>query len=184
MNSIDMEFQDLVLVWCLECFGQEITASVPQRNFRFLKEALELVQANGMSLEDVTKVMAYVWARPKGKVPQEVAGTIVTLAALCNAGSIDIASEAMLELYRIQQPEMIARIRAKQAAKPNSVGGDKTAVPYGFMEVDVDGKVEHRAIAYFDTGMSRRAPALNEGETVQWIIGQDMPIIFKGKQRG
>ena len=40
-------FQSGVHDWMLECFGVEIAADVPERNHRFLEEALELVQAAG-----------------------------------------------------------------------------------------------------------------------------------------
>jgi len=47
-----------------------------------------------------------------------VGGVMVTLAALCLASGIDMYSAAERELARINQPEIVAKIRTKQAAKP------------------------------------------------------------------
>ncbi|WP_231691678.1 MULTISPECIES: hypothetical protein [Burkholderia] len=111
-------FQARVQPWMLACFGAEISADVLERNHRFFEEAGELVQACGMTREEAHALVDYTWSRPVGEPPQEVGGVMVTLAALCLANGLDMHAAGETELARINVPETIAKIRAKQAAKP------------------------------------------------------------------
>lgn len=109
-------FQQRVAPWMQECFGPEISADKVERNHRFIEEALELVQANGMSREEAHQLVEYVYGRDQGDINQEVGGVMVTLAALCLANDLDMHAAAETELARIWKN--IDKIRAKQAAKP------------------------------------------------------------------
>jgi hypothetical protein len=111
-------FQQRVQPWMLECFGAEISADREERNHRFAEEAMELVQANGMPRADAHALVDYVYNRPAGELTQEVGGVMVTLAALCLASGADMHANGETELARISNPETVAKIRAKQAAKP------------------------------------------------------------------
>ncbi len=111
-------FQERVKPWLHECFGEMIAGDKEERNHRFLEEALELVQACGCTKEEALKLVDYVYGRPVGEKGQEVGGTMVTLAALCIAQGINLNEEAERELSRINLPEVVLKIRAKQAAKP------------------------------------------------------------------
>ena len=103
--------------WMLECFGEEISSNKQERNFRFLEEALELVQSCGATKEEAMKLVDYVFDRPVGVLIQEVGGVMVTLYALCNTNNVDVMDAAQIEINRITQPEIMEKIRAKQAAK-------------------------------------------------------------------
>ena len=109
-------YQQRVNDWMLKCFGPSITEDKTERNHRFLEEALELVQSGGCTASEAHQLVDYVFSRPVGEIGQEVGGSIVTLAALCNAHGVDLDAEAEKELTRIWG--MVDRIRAKQAAKP------------------------------------------------------------------
>ena len=111
-------FQGGVKEWVADCLGEHAAADHVERNYRFLEEALELVQACGCTAEDAYKLVDYVFARPVGDKAQEVGGTMTTLAALCNAHGIDVGAAAFGELARVQDPELKKRIRAKQESKP------------------------------------------------------------------
>ncbi|WP_233343681.1 hypothetical protein [Burkholderia cepacia] len=111
-------FQQRVQPWMLACFGAEIAADRAERNHRFFEEAGELVQACGMTREEAHALVDYTWSRPVGEPTQEVGGVMVTLAALCLANGLDMHAAGETELARINVPETIAKIRAKQAAKP------------------------------------------------------------------
>lgn len=111
-------FQSRVRPWLLECFGAEIASDRVERNHRFLEEALELVQALGCSAHEAHQLVDYVYGRPVGIPAQEVGGVMVTLAALCLASGLDMHDAGDVELARISAPEIAAKIRAKQAAKP------------------------------------------------------------------
>ncbi len=112
-------FQTRVRAWMLHCFNAEIAADKLTRNFRFLEEAIELVQACGCTATEAHQLVDYVFGRPIGDPPQEVGGVMVTLATLCDAQGIDLMVSAETELARIWSPEVVAKIREKQATKPN-----------------------------------------------------------------
>ena len=109
-------FQSRVRPWMQECFGDEISRDVTERCHRFLEESLELVQSLGMQASEAHQLVEYVFSRPVGQTQQEVGGTMVTLAALCLAASIDMHECGEVELRRIWGK--VEQIRAKQAAKP------------------------------------------------------------------
>ena len=100
-----------------QTFGPEVSADFVERGFRFGEEAIELLQANGTTKEDVLKLVDYVYGRPAGELTQEVGGTMVTLAALCAARGIDLLDAADSEQQRVEQPEVRAKIQRKQADK-------------------------------------------------------------------
>lgn len=115
---MDKDFQERVQNWVFTCFGEEIALDLTERNRRFLEEALELVQSLGASKAFAHDLVDYVFARPEGEAVQEVGGVMVTLASLCTTQGIDMAEAGESELSRIEQPEVIAKIRAKHAEKP------------------------------------------------------------------
>jgi NTP pyrophosphatase (non-canonical NTP hydrolase) len=114
--SDPIPFQAGVVEWMMECFGQEISADKRERSHRFIEESLELVQATGVSREEVLMLVDYVYGRPTGEVKQETGGVMVTLAALCGAHGISMDALGHLELARVWTK--IEQIRAKQAGKP------------------------------------------------------------------
>lgn len=113
-------FQQRVKPWMKKCFGDLVSGDKVERNHRFLEEALELVQAGGCTIHEVYQLVHYVFNRPKGELHQEVGGVMVTLAALCLAQGVSMHSCGELELSRINNPETIEKIRAKQATKPRN----------------------------------------------------------------
>lgn len=113
-----IHFQYKVATWMQTCFGPAISADKQERNDRFLEEALELVQAGGMPKESALALVDYTFGRPVGDLRQEVGGVMVTLAALCQAHGADMDVEGAIEIDRIDTPELIEKIRAKQKSKP------------------------------------------------------------------
>lgn len=114
-------FQDNVTQWLGKVFSQEVLDNSNERNFRFLEEAVELVQSANMSKEDVLRIVDYVYDRPVGEIPQEIGGVMVSLIALCNRHGRNLHDDAMTEINRCWQN--IEKIRSKQAAKPQVVRG-------------------------------------------------------------
>jgi len=90
-----------------------------------LEEALELVAGLRRDARIVTSwlitFLAAMWAR-KGR---KSAAVRVTLSALCLAQGIDDDAEAEKELTRITHPEIMQKIRIKQASKP----GNRSPLP-------------------------------------------------------
>lgn len=117
--TVPKSFQARVGEWMLACFGAEIAADTAERNCRFIEEALELVQACGMSKEDVLKLVDYTFSRPNGEIRQEVGGVMVTLAALCGAHSgLFMTRCGEDELARVWGK--VEQIREKQRTKPKA----------------------------------------------------------------
>jgi len=116
---MDMKnWQREVTEWMNDTFTPEIVTDTKERNYRFLEEALELVQALGCTREEVNQLADYVFGRDAGEVAQEVGGVMVTLTALCNAADVNLNVAATDELDRASDPEVQARIRQKQLTKP------------------------------------------------------------------
>ena len=112
------QFQARVQPWMLACFSAEISTDRVERGDRLLEEVLELLQSGGYDPARVEALRDYVWGRPAGEPSQEVGGVMVTLAAYCLAHDLDMHDAGEVELARINQPEIIEKIRKKQAAKP------------------------------------------------------------------
>ena len=111
-------FQARIADWMQICFGAEISADRIERCDRLLEEVFELLQSGDYPPERIAALEAYTWSRPKGEPAQEVGGVMVTLAAYCQAFGLDMHRSAEVEYARISHPATVARIRAKQAAKP------------------------------------------------------------------
>ncbi|WP_157035651.1 hypothetical protein [Sphingobium chungbukense] len=111
------DFQSAVGAWMVEVFGEQIAMDPLERIMRFLEEALELAQAEGMTATEVGRVVDYVYGRPVGETFQEVGGVLVTLAAFCFRREVDLKAAALTEFDRIDSPEMRKRIFDKQAFK-------------------------------------------------------------------
>lgn len=109
-------FQGRVAPFMEQCFGPEISADTVERYHRFIEESLELAQSLGCSAQDAHMLVDYVFGRPIGQPHQEAGGVMVTLAALCLAGGLDMHAAGEDELRRVWG--MIEVIREKQKKKP------------------------------------------------------------------
>lgn len=107
--------QQRVAEWMYDCFAETIINDKVERNYRFLEEALELVQSLGLAKNESHALVDYVYGRPKGEAYQETAGVLITLAALANVNDIQLGEAAESELRRVW--DKIDTIRKKQATK-------------------------------------------------------------------
>lgn len=114
LNFQDFQFD--VDDWLCACLGESTAKNKVERNYRFLEEALELVQALGCSKDDALKLVDYVYGRPLGEPKQEVGGVMVTLAALCTAHAMNMSDLGYKALDSAWA--RIDTIRAKDATKP------------------------------------------------------------------
>lgn len=106
------------LVWAVQTFGR-VAADPRERAMRFLEEALELSQAEGVGRGDVLKIADRVYERPLGHTPKEVGQAMLTLETLAFNLGIDADNESRRELERIRsipQEEWTRRHAAKTAA--------------------------------------------------------------------
>lgn len=110
------ELQREVDLWVRQCMGDAEAEDKRQRAFRFLEEALELVQAAGMTRDQVNALADYTFGRPPAPGPaDEVGGVLNTLAALCNASGISMDACANAEMAHVWKN--IDRIRTKHQSK-------------------------------------------------------------------
>ncbi|WP_199849306.1 hypothetical protein [Stenotrophomonas maltophilia] len=110
-------FQTAVAEWMGQCFLPSLYSNMTERGDRLLEEVLELLQAHGYDKARVRTLVDYVFERPIGDPAQEVGGVMVTLAGYCWVAGLDMHAAGDAELARINEPETMAKIRAKQEAK-------------------------------------------------------------------
>jgi hypothetical protein len=111
--------QKRVAEWCAAAFGAAQAASVEQRGLRLLEEAIEAYQAAGCNREQAHKLVDYVFARPPGKLSQELGGVGITTLALANACGASADAEEVRELNRVLSKPLVhfaARNQAKNDA--------------------------------------------------------------------
>lgn len=111
------DYQNACWDWAQRCFSHEVVFDIKERCLRFLEEALELVQACGLTRTEVLRLVDYVYSRPVGEPQQETGGVIITLMVLNSAVKIDAQRAALDEYERIE--EKIDKIRIKQLQKPS-----------------------------------------------------------------
>lgn len=98
MNRDDR--QKSVLKWVGETFGERSLAPL-ERVLRVLEEAVELAQAEGMTLDRARAVVDYVFNKPPGDPSQEVGGLGVTLLAYCASRGFSADAAEELERRRV-----------------------------------------------------------------------------------
>jgi NTP pyrophosphatase (non-canonical NTP hydrolase) len=100
-----------------------------ERAKRVVEEALELGQAAGLTAADAADLVKYVFSRPVGDPRQEIAGVLVTTLVLAETFNVEAEGALRDELFRVNQPEVLAKIRAKQVSKEIAGIGNATGVP-------------------------------------------------------
>jgi NTP pyrophosphatase (non-canonical NTP hydrolase) len=116
MKNSFTEYQRLIRDWLFHTFSRTDAENRLQRSYRFLEEAMELVQATGVGRNECMQILDYVYARPVGEIRQEIGGVMVCLAAICSAHDVSLGDCAWAEQERIWLN--VEKIRAKNAGKP------------------------------------------------------------------
>ena len=101
------ERQKRALVWAKSVYGERVTDRRYQA-FRFLEEACELAQAQGLNFQDMLKVLAYVDERPAGETSVEIGDVLL---------SVDIMSENLGLSVDGCHTDTLTRIQALDADK-------------------------------------------------------------------
>lgn len=111
-------WQGMIGKWVVKTFGQE-SMNQRERSLRFIEEAIELVQTQGITKDDINKVMDRVYLKPVGDLKQEVGGSFVTLLALCEHQQVDAYECLKAEWERIREPDDLlqAKLKASQESK-------------------------------------------------------------------
>ena len=88
-----------------------------ERGRRLLEEALELAQAVGVSQEQALGHVERAYSRPPGTVDQELGQVVLCVAALAEVEGFLMGDRGEAELFRLAQPGMKEKMRARHAAK-------------------------------------------------------------------
>lgn len=104
------------LAWALSVFPAAQVLDKRERAMRFLEEAMELAQTQGITLADMDRLAGRVMSRPVGVVEQEIGGAMFTLYSLADNLTIDANDCAEKDLLRVRamDPEFF---RTKNAEK-------------------------------------------------------------------
>lgn len=88
-----------------------------ERRDRFGEEANEVQQALGQTRDAAHQLVDYTYDRAIGDPEKEIGAAALTLASLCVVGGYSMMQCAEADLEKLQQPETIARIRAKRSTR-------------------------------------------------------------------
>lgn len=114
-------YQKRVDEWMKITFNPQVVVDVRERAYRWFEEALELVQALGLSADTAHRLVEYTYSRPASEnVHAEVGDVVFTFATLCTALHISMlgAGESALA----ENWHKIQAIQARQAAKIHPEG--------------------------------------------------------------
>lgn len=108
--------------WMRKCFGTSpellaLKSSVTERVARIVEEMTELAQAEGLTRDEVMRLVDDVYVREIGDPRQELGGVMICLAAYAHTKSFNLEEEWRKEFARISHPDKIERIRARQDTK-------------------------------------------------------------------
>jgi GNAT superfamily N-acetyltransferase len=106
---------EMVGKWVALCFG-ESAMSPTERARRLLEEAIELAQAEGVTLAETLKMASFVYAKPVGEPKQEAGGVALCLLGWAYGRGVDLDAIELEEIRRVmaKSPEFF---RQRQAVK-------------------------------------------------------------------
>lgn len=104
-----------VLAWAVNSFGP-IARNRDERAARLAEEAIEIAQAEGVSLDIVVRIATRVYSRPAGELWQELGGLGITMLAFAeNAGlNVDTCTEREWRRVLSKTPEWWAKKHAEK----------------------------------------------------------------------
>lgn len=111
--------QRLNFGWLKRCFSDNVAISTQERAIRLYEEVCELNQAEKVPLEILQAQLLHTYSRDIGELEQEGGGVMVCLLGWAEARGFNLQDLWETEFNRINEPEMIVKIREKHAAKMN-----------------------------------------------------------------
>lgn len=124
IRSTDIQSRNLD--FCLRCFGFSNTFNKRERAYRYAEEAMELLQAAGLTKSEVEYILSHVYSKEVGDLRKELANAQQTLLALSSAYGIHLEDEVERDLKWAN--ENIPHIREKYFKKPDEIIGDKLGI--------------------------------------------------------
>lgn len=110
-----MTAQRMAFAWAVQTYG-EVAKKARYQAFRFLEEALELVQAMGLTKEDAIRTVEWVFSRSVGTVRVEVGDVRLSIDILAESQGVSSDDCYTACASRISDLDP-AQMRAKEAAK-------------------------------------------------------------------
>lgn len=101
LRSPRKQRQQQALKWALDNFGP-IAANRDERAARLVEEAIEVAQAERVSLDVIIRIAERVYARPPGELGQEIGGVGLTLDILAENAGHDAESDTQQEFERVR----------------------------------------------------------------------------------
>lgn len=101
MLGNEMKLQHRILKWAVGVFG-DVAKSRQERAARFIEEAVELVQAEGLPVSTVQSIVRRCYDRPAGDSHKELGAAGITLLALAENSGMDAGDAILCEWERIQ----------------------------------------------------------------------------------
>lgn len=93
--------QMLASAWAIRAFGASHVVNRRLRALRLLEEAIELAQAEGVSLELAKHSVDVVYSRPVGQANTEFGGVMMTAAVYAETTGMQMDDALMVELNRV-----------------------------------------------------------------------------------
>lgn len=135
--------QNAIFGWLYATFDVDVVNDVTERCDRLLEEVFEILQAAGYNRSRIPAMENYVWNREPGELPQEIAGTFVTLSALASVANVNLEKCINEEYDKILVNK--DKIRAKQALKEDAIKFS-TAKPIMIIYCNYKGDISKRII--------------------------------------
>ena len=107
--------QLVAFAWARQTYG-EVVRQARYQAFRFIEEALELVQAMGLTRDDVERAVNWVFDRPRGDVHIEIGDVRLSIDILAQSQGISSDNDYDGCLDRISKLDPAAA-RAKDVRK-------------------------------------------------------------------
>jgi hypothetical protein len=101
MSSLRL-LTDIAFDWGIRCFGMAHMKDPRVRALRCVEEAIELAQCCSVNPQQLRDLIDVIYARPVGRLHQELGGTLLTACVLCRSiGADDPLTILELELRRV-----------------------------------------------------------------------------------
>ena len=107
------ELQVRVGRWCKNFFEYRRGWTQNERVLRIFEEAVELMQAAGLTQEQAIRQVQYTYRREPGEVTSEMAGVMIGICSLAELLGQDLETITSVELARINKPVMKEKMREK-----------------------------------------------------------------------
>lgn len=115
-----LRMQDLMRTWSYYVFNGHMEKLTPKvRAMRVLEEALELAQAERVTVEEASIIQKQVYDKPAGDPQSELGGVMTTVIAYAEIAGYSAEDAFWTEFQRIMDPKMMEKVRNR------NLSGDK-----------------------------------------------------------